>query len=251
MIDELLATVNKLPKKQKIESLKSVYESDLFLFSKYILNYPDLSWDTHGGICKALEADEPKKLIVVPRGCLKSTVASIAYPIWLLCKNPNLRILIDSELYKNARTFLREIRAQMQGNKQLIELWGKFESATNWTESEIIIRQRTKALKEASITCSGIDAEKTSQHYDVIIADDLNGPSNSNTEDGRQKVVDHYRLFTSLLEPGGTIVVIGTRYHQADLIGFILENELGKRSDGSDLKTQEAPRGLLQRKEIL
>lgn len=234
--------IEKLPKKQQEQAWKAVFETDLFVFAKEILKYPDMSWETHGNICRTLEDECPKKLIVVPRGCLKSTIASVAFPIWRLIKDPNERILIDSELYKNARTFLREIRAQLEGNELLKSLYGKFESPTNWTESEIIIKQRTRALKEASITCSGIDAEKTSQHYTVIIADDLNGPSNSLTEDGRQKVIDHYRMFTSLLEPGGTLVVIGTRYHQNDIIGFILENELGKRSDGSDLKldTQKA-----------
>jgi len=60
----------------------------------------------------------------------------------------------------------------------------------------------------------------------LIIADDLSSYDNCKTPEHAQKVIDHYRLYTSLLDPGGEIVVIGTRYSEIDIIGFIIENEL-------------------------
>lgn len=172
-----------------------------------------------------LTSESKRKLLVIPRGCFKSTIASISYPIWLLINNPDLRILIDSELYSNSSKFLREIKGHLDG-QHMVELFGSFRNQTNWNESEITINQRTKVYKESSITCSGIGAQKTSQHYDIIIADDMNSPDNSLTEDAREKVIDHYRLYISLLEPGGTIVIIGTRYSRGDLIGHVLDNEI-------------------------
>jgi hypothetical protein len=200
------------------------FKGSLFDLAKYALNYNDVNQRTHGSLIQTLESASTRKLIVMPRGSLKSSLACVAYPVFLLLNNPNLRILLDSELYTNSTTFLREIKGHLQ-NPILTHLFGDFKSST-WNESEIIIKQRTRNLKEASITCSGIGATKIGQHYDVCIMDDMNSPSNTANPDQAKKVIDHYRMQTSILEPGGTIVIIGTRYSELDLIAHILEHEV-------------------------
>lgn len=200
------------------------YKQDLFTLAKNGLGYDLMTERTHRPITNMLMSPTKKKLLVIPRGCFKSSIASISFPIWLLINDPNRRILIDSELYTNSSRFIREIRGHLE-SKHMTDLFGKFVGPT-WSESEIIIAQRTKVYKEASLTASGIGAQKTSQHYDFIIADDLSSIDNSMTQDQREKVYDHYRLYISLLEPGGTIVVIGTRYSYGDLIQYILDNEI-------------------------
>jgi hypothetical protein len=162
--------------------------------------------------------------VCVPRGSLKSSLGCVAFPIWLLINNPNLRILIDSELFTNSTTFLREIRAHLD-SQDLVSVFGEFRSKT-WNETEIIIKQRTKPYKEASITVGGVGTTKVGQHFDYIIGDDYNSPSNSNTLEKSQKVIDHYKYNLSILEPEGTYVIIGTRYSENDLIGYILREQL-------------------------
>lgn len=208
-----------------VKALSSAYRKSLFRTARNLLGYRDVNEKTHGGIIKALESDSKRKLICVPRGCLKSTIACVSFPIWLLINNPNLRILIDSELYTNSRNFLREIKAHLV-SPRLTKIYGTFKTEYNWTEKEITIAQRTQVKKEASITVGGVGTTKVGQHYDVIIGDDYNSNKNSATPEGCQKVIDHYRYNTSILEPGGTYVVIGTRYSELDLIGFILKNEM-------------------------
>ena len=75
-------------------------------------------------------------------------------------------------------------------------------------------------------------AEKTGMHFDVIIMDDLNSASNSNTPEARAKVRDHYRMNHAILEPGGIMLVIGTRYAADDVIGFILDTECSTKKEG-------------------
>lgn len=209
-----------------IATERDQYLSSLYLFAKYCLGYLDLTESTHLPMAEALQERTKRKLICVPRGCFKSSLSTIAYPMWLLLHNPNLRILIDSELYSNSKNFLREIKAQYQNNHHFRKLFGTCWRGDMWNEGEIIVGHRAKPLKEPSIACSGIGAGKTSQHYDVIISDDLSSYQNTKNPDLAQKTIDHYRLYTSLLEPDGTIVVIGTRYSEIDIIGFVIENEL-------------------------
>lgn len=209
----------------QIKALNSIYKNSLYRTAKHLLSYKDINEKTHGGIIRALESDSKRKLICVPRGCLKSTIACVSFPIWLLINNPNLRILIDSELFNNSKNFLREIKAHLV-SPRLTKIFGEFKTDENWNASEITIRQRTEVKKEASITVGGVGTTKVGQHYDVIIGDDYNSNKNSATPEGCQKVIDHYRYNTSILEPMGIYVVIGTRYSELDLIGFILKNEM-------------------------
>lgn len=209
---------------QRDEIIKNSALKSLFILSTVFLGYKDISLTTHKPIIDTLESNSTRKLICVPRGCLKSSIACVAYPIWLLINNPDLRILIDSELYSNSVNFLREIKSHLNTN-HFVQTFGNFKSNV-WNESEIIIAQRKKRLKEASITVGGIGTTKVGQHYDVIIGDDYNSPSNSNSKENAEKVINHYKYNTSILEPTGTYVIIGTRYSENDLIGHILNNEV-------------------------
>lgn len=206
--------------------LAEKYRQSLYATCKSLLGYDDMSLYTHGDVIKALESELPNKLVVMPRGTFKSTVSVVGYSIWSLLRNPNERILIDSEVYANSKNFLREIKGHLESPK-LISLFGEFKSPTNWNEGEITIKQRSKVYKEASITCGGIGTVKVGQHYSIIIEDDLNSQNNSQTQEGRAKVIRHHQMNTAILDPNGTLVVVGTRYAQDDVIGFILENEIG------------------------
>lgn len=216
---------SKYSKATVLEGLRAAYRASLWHTATRLLNYRDLTVHTHYPIIEALEASTKRKLICIPRGTFKSSIVSVAFPIWCLMRNPNLRIMLDSELYTNSKNFLREIKSHLQTAK-FIELFGDWTTDT-WNESEIIIKPRTKILKDPSILAGGIGTTKVGVHVDMIIGDDYNSPQNSATPDSRKKVVDHYQYNTSILELDGTYVVVGTRYAEDDLIGWILRNELG------------------------
>ena len=218
---------NFTPDIQKEALLKVIaqkYRGSLYLLCKDLLGYSDITHFTHDKIIHALESKTKRKMIVVPRGCFKSSIGVVGFSIFCLLNNPDLRILIDSEIYDNSKNFIREIRGKLESPK-MITLFGDFKS-NQWAEGSITIKQRTKVLKESSITASGVNTGKTGQHYDIIIHDDLNSNKNSQTKEMRDKVIEHYKLNTSILEPEGTMVLIGTRYSADDCIGWVLENEI-------------------------
>lgn len=226
---ELLDLLKRYPEDDQVkalaQALRTQYESSLYLTCKHLLGYFQMTRHTHGKMCDALEADTPRKCIVMPRGTFKSSVGTVGYSIWSLMRNPNERILIDSEVYSNSKNFLREIKSHLE--KPILEmLYGRWKTDHNWNEGEITIRQRTQIYKEATITCGGIETVKVGQHYTKIIGDDYNSRNNSETSEGRQKVLNHYKMNTAILEPGGVYVVIGTRYAVDDVPGFIIANEV-------------------------
>jgi predicted phage terminase large subunit-like protein len=106
-------------------------------------------------------------------------------------------------------------------------LFGKFESSL-WNQDEITIAQRTKPNKTPTISTAGIDKALASQHYKIIIADDLINRQTISTKEQRDKVIKYYSDLLDLLEPDGVLIIIGTRWHDADLYGWIIEKEKEK-----------------------
>jgi hypothetical protein len=222
-------------------AFKNIYNNCLYTACKELFQFKDVNWRTHGRVITTLQSPSKRKLICIPRGCLKSTITSVAFPIWCLNRNPNLRILLDSELYTNSKNFLREIKGYLESDA-LVDLYGPYKSNT-WNEGEIIIKQRTKVLKEASLTAAGIGTTKVGQHFDIIVGDDYNSQNNTNTPENAQKVISHYKYNISILEPDGIYVIVGTRYSELDLIGHVLEHEVKNRGENTidmGLLTQRA-----------
>lgn len=204
--------------------LRLACKTNLYFLCHY-LGYHEVDKYVHGEIIRCLKDEMTRKILCVPRGTFKSSIAAIVYPIWRLINKPSLRILIDSELYSNSITYLRSIKMHMESEK-LTNLFGQFKTDSIWREDSILIQQRQKNFKEPSITAGGIGTTKVGQHYDLIIGDDYNSPQNTATKEQSQKVIDHYRYNLNILEPTGEYVIIGTRYGEDDLIGWILREIL-------------------------
>lgn len=209
----------------RLEAVRMGYRASLWSTAVHLLGYKDLEVETHLPIIKILMSPIRRKLICIPRGCFKSSIASVAYPIWRLMRDPNIRILLDSELYTNSKNFLREITQHLESEK-FVSIFGDWRSST-WNQSEIIVKPRNRIIKEASITAGGIGTTKVGQHFDLIIGDDYNSPQNSQTQEGRKSVIDHYQYNRSILDVDGEYAVVGTRYSEDDIIGHIIRNELG------------------------
>lgn len=183
------------------------------------------------------QAKNPQSLNLVFRGAGKTTTCTITKAIELLCRDRNVRILIASKSTGNAESFLKEIKAHLMGNEKLIEIFGPFyDGKTNgkWDNREIEVIGRTLKAKEANITVVGVDGTVVSKHYDVILSDDLVDEDNSRTQHMRQKVVTWYfQTLLPTLEPPhadfpdrGQHHHSGTRYHYADLWGYLMEGAL-------------------------
>ena len=208
------------------EHVKEKVLGDFFWFAKHFLGYKDLEWSVHGQFISVFESSAPRKLVVMPRGTFKSTLGSVAYPIWRLLRDPNLTILLDSELYSNSKNFIREIKGHLE-SERMTSFFGS-QVGAKWDEGEVIIGSRDKIMKEASITAGGLGTTRVGQHYSLIIGDDYNSPQNSETPEKCQKVIDHVRYNLNILNPGGEYLFIGTRYAERDVIGFMLKDILAE-----------------------
>lgn len=202
--------------------LQEACRRSLYYLCTGMLGYQD--WDiVHDDLEKFLVRPSAKKAIVLPRGHLKTSIVTVAKTIQVLLNNPNARVLIANQIWDMSRSFLSEIKEQLE-KSQLKYIFGDFVSA-RWNADEIILRQRTKPLKEPSIKTTGVEAEQTGGHFDFIILDDLTGLQNSATQEQREKTKRFRRSMVNLLEPSGKIIDIGTRWHLDDTFSVIFEKE--------------------------
>lgn len=178
-------------------------------------------------------------LALMPRGTLKSTVITIGLTIQFHLNFPDGRVLLDSETFTKSKAFLSEITGHYEKNKKLRTIYGtiyknedgspmipdQYAKHDTWSTEEINLSCRVRDTKEKSIECAGIGVTKNGMHYDLIIGDDLHSEFNTKEADMIEKVKEHYRLLYSLLEPGGCLAIVGTRWDDDDLYQMIIDDE--------------------------
>lgn len=189
-----------------------------------MLKYHD--WDTiHDDLEKFLVRPSMKKAALIPRDHLKTSIVTIGKSIQFILNNPNVRILIANQIWDFSRRILSEIKGHLDNKSDLPKIFGEFKS-DSWTADYIVVKNRTRSLKEPTIMTTGVEAETTGGHYDKIFLDDLMGHQNCVTPELRAKAKRFRRSMINLLEPGGEIIEIGTRWHLDDTFSEIFENEL-------------------------
>jgi hypothetical protein len=218
----------------------------LFSLCHDTLDMSDMAPQPHYEMCSIFEdavgdctfSGNKQTLIMVgvPRGTFKTTVATEGLPLGVLIRNPNARILLDSFRHDVSKKRLGAVANHISRNAEFHRLYGDdwkpdFRDE-QWNNTGITISRRTKVLREPSIDTSGVDRSQTGSHYDLIIADDLVTDTNIRSVDNRQKVYDHIMDLLPILEPGGTLILIFTRWHTDDAYGRIIRADEDRERSG-------------------
>lgn len=227
-----------LSKKQRVAALQNRCKTDLKFLVTKIMQMPRWSEPLHTEANDIISGAGDRKLLLLPRGHQKSTIFTVARTIQEILKDPDIRVKIISATWPLAKDLLHQIKAILE-QSALPEIFGPFlQPKCRWTTDVIDVAQRTKWLKDPTISTGGIDTGKTGGHCDLLIFDDIVTPENTTTPDQVRKIVEGYQACLPLLDPGGKLLMIGTRYVMADIYGYIIENE-SRSINGKLLETEE------------
>ncbi len=221
-----------------IKKLRDYGKTSLFFLARAILGFKDLDKDVHKPICEQLQnwKKDPKVIITLPRDWFKSSIGSVAYPIFRAINDPDIRILITQNSFSNACKKLNAIKQLFEKNALLRALYPEIlpDGSGKWS-AECLTLNRTAAHPEGTFEAAGTGTAVTSRHYDLIIEDDtvapekdaLKGIVQQPTQLEIEKAIGWHRIATPLqLHPTKSQrVVIGTRWAERDLIGWVLDNE--------------------------
>lgn len=152
------------------------------------------------------------------RGVAKSFL-TCAYAVWLLWKNPLLKILITSASKDRADANAIFIR-------KIINTLDFLECLRLTSEDKLTGLRDTQNLFDVkgaipdispSIKSVGITGQITGTRADVLISDDVEVPSNSATPIQRDKLSEAVKEYDAILKPNGQIIYLGTPQNEASL----------------------------------
>lgn len=178
-------------------------------------------------------------LVLVPRGHMKSSWAKIRV-VQLVLQNPMIRVGLFSRTAGLVEEQLADIRNLLMNPllrryfpDQIPDPGKRFSGWQRATANELTLVRRAewgRIPQENQVEAWGLGATVTGRHYDVIVLDDPINEQSCSTPEQIQKARDYFAYLQAILEPDGFMLVIGTRYHHADLYGTIIKNRwFGRR----------------------
>jgi hypothetical protein len=95
---------------EQFEAIRNRARTDLYFLAKGILGYDQVEPGAHQALCSFMTREEKnRRLVLMPRGHLKTTICTISDSIRLALCDPNTRILIQNEVFDNASLMLQEV----------------------------------------------------------------------------------------------------------------------------------------------
>ncbi len=174
-------------------------------------------------------------MLLMPRGTYKTSLL-IGATIGVLKANNNARILFVTHKDKISKRRIQSVKFHLTKNEAfLAEFEGPWKPDFHegvWSDFQITIAKRTAALIEPSVDTASVGSDMTGSHYDLIIADDLVNDKNVVTIEQRDQVADYLDTLQSMLDPGGTLIVTGTRWHVDDAYGRIIKDDDNRVANG-------------------
>ena len=206
-----------------VEEIRKLAEADFITFVKLVAPY-NVMGTCHEELCKFLTNPDlkPYRLVLYPRGHRKSFYAAM-YACWRIVVDPSISIVYLSATSDLAESQLRTIKSTLD-SPIVRRYWPELIQADEgrrekWTTTEICVddpRRKAEGTRDSTVKAGGLTTNITGAHCDLIILDDMVVPKN-NTEEGRRQVMSQYSQLQSILNPGGMILAVGTRYHPKDI----------------------------------
>jgi predicted phage terminase large subunit-like protein len=171
---------------------------------------------------KDLASDTIKQLVVVSfRGSAKSTIATMAYPLWAIIGSQQKKyIVIASQTQAQAQQHLRNIRDEIESNALFRGDFGPLEAESNeWGISALYIPQFKAKIIAVSRGQSIRGLRHGARRPDLVICDDIEDSESVKTAESRG---DTDKWFNSEIKGVGDrntkFVVVGNLLHEDSLV---------------------------------
>jgi predicted phage terminase large subunit-like protein len=243
-VKKLLEIIELLPEDEKAPILpianaylasltKEQGEIDFMSFVQTM--WPGFIYGDHHALMAAkfeeIASGKTKRLIInMPPRHTKSEFASYLLPAWYLGKFPNKKIIQCSNTAELAVGFGRKVRNLVDGDN-----YAKvFPNVSLRSDSKAAGRWSTNANGE--YFAIGVGGTVTGKGADLLIIDDPHSEQEAALAAGDPSVFDKvYEWYTSgprqRLQPGGSIVVVMTRWSKRDLTGKICQAMIDRDGD--------------------
>ena len=236
--DEVLKEVLLLEEQQKKLATRAEAQDKFMPYAKHV--YDGFIEGTHHRIIaeklERIARGELKRLIVnMPPRHSKSEFASYLMPSWFLGRNPKLKIIQATMNTELAVRFGRKVR-DLIADPIYKEI---FPNTDLKPDSQAAGRWETSAGGE--YFAAGVGAAMTGRGADLLIIDDPHSEQDALSSSAYDNA---YEWYTSgprqRLQPGGTIIIVQTRWSKKDITGRLL-NAMSKDMMADQWEVVEFP----------
>lgn len=173
-----------------------------------------------------------RKVIQGFRGVAK-TWTTAAFVVWCLRRDRNVRILIVSQSKDKAdeiSSFCQQILSNVPGLSDLVP---SNREESNWSRVKFTVKG-AKPDVAPSVTSKGITSQITGCRADIIVADDVESPNNTATQEQREKLLRAVGEFGSILKEDKSntpsqIIYLGTPHSEDSLYNHLRERGYATR----------------------
>ena len=173
-----------------------------------------------------VEEGKIKRLMVfLPPRSSKSVVCSKLFPAWYLGNHPQHEILSVSHSDQLASDFGRGVRDLVSDQTYQdifdVKLRSDVRAAGKWQTN-----------KNGVYVAAGVRTQIAGRGAHVALLDDVMSEEDAFSEAGRRYIKEWYPAgLRTRLMPGGSIVIINTRYHEDDICGWLLSAQSSMAKD--------------------
>jgi predicted phage terminase large subunit-like protein len=166
---------------------------------------------------KAVETPNYRLLITMPPRHSKSLHVSENLPAYYLGRNPDHRVITASHTADLAFTFSRRVRNKIMDPRwpfPLVTIAGDKSAVKAWDISGRL----------GGYMAVGVGGSPAGHGANLIIVDDpVGSAAEAESEASREAVWEWYQgTLRDRLEPGGSMIITSTRWHEDDLTGHLL-----------------------------
>ena len=219
--DDIVREVLALEEAKRTLDIRQRAKDDFMVFVKHVYD-GFIEGSHHKQVAKQFEklSKNPGSRIIVnmPPRHTKSEFASYLLPAWLIGKNPELKIIQTTHTAELAVRFGRKVRNLMELEiyRQVfpeVELRADSKAAGRWETGQ-----------GGEYFAAGVGGAITGRGADLLIIDDPHSEQDALSETAMENA---YEWYTSgprqRLQPGGSIVVVMTRWSLKDLTGKLIK----------------------------
>lgn len=231
---------------QELENIKRAYgadnytkvvrelcQKDIWFLMMYAMNYKFMDATLHGRIFaehykRCITGNKGRGadiLTLVPRGHCKTTFLSAFLVQEILC-NPDIAIAIVSGTEKLAKFIAKQIADTLRHNTVLQAAFPDILPssdlpASNWGIRGYYLPNR-KARIDPTLVVGSVTSNVTGTHPDILVYDDIvYGSSDTELAEAEQAYIEAM----GIMPPHGKVILNGTRWHDGDLYGRILDGK--------------------------
>ena len=201
-------------------------------FNKKIIKAPHIK-KLSRKLMRMYRGDYRKLTVSMPPRHSKSSLITLAFPLWLICRDPTLNIMVINSTFTLSESFGIRIRDlfEVYGEQLGLRVSDK-KHASGW----LMFEDLDGNLTGGSIRLIGIGGQITGFDADWIIVDDLVKGISDCTPTTLATTREYFDgVIMQRVEPHTRLIVLGTIWHSDDVLSYI------RKEHGDEYEIMDMP----------